>query len=127
MKKILLLTSFLFTICLNGFGQKPGTADYLLVKNGFKIFKLGTDINNYSKYVRLGGNDGGTKEYEVTDPKFLTIGDDIKIDKIKLRVSQGDIYAIKVVVDDPYKIRFYAALKAAYGNHYKKKTSYIDL
>lgn len=123
MKKFLLLASMLLTLSFNAFSQQPGTPDYLLVKNGFKIFKLGTPITNYKHYIKPILKIGESAKYEVTDAKFLTIGNDIQLDKIVLRTLNEKLSEIEILIDDPYKIKFYAALKAAYGDN---KSKYPD-
>lgn len=119
--KYLLLAGLLLTFSLTAFAQKPGTPDYLLVKNGFKIFKLGDPVEKHKEHVVLVSDNkrSGDKLYKVllyTDLTFTSIGDSIIINAIFLTVNDGLITAISVFVKDEYKEPFLRTLQAAYGN-----------
>ncbi|MGE9516633.1 MAG: hypothetical protein ACQPRJ_02415 [Solitalea-like symbiont of Acarus siro] len=114
MKKFLLLASMLLTLSFNAFSQQPGTPDYLSVKNGFKIFKLGAYIRNYTYSVRLISDDE-VQRYEITDQNLLSVGDGIQLKRIVLYVKYGLITNIHVLLDRKYNEKFLATLIAAYG------------
>lgn len=115
MKKHLLLINFLF-ISLTAFSQQPGTPDYLLVKNGFGIFKLGDTITNYSDYIKINPYyNGGNQIYELIDPDIIPLENGIKIKHMTLSVSRGIIESIDIVVAKEHKEALLAILKTHYG------------
>ncbi|MGE9516544.1 MAG: hypothetical protein ACQPRJ_06205 [Solitalea-like symbiont of Acarus siro] len=115
MKKNLLLINFLF-ISFSAFSQQPGTADYLLIKNGFSIFKLGDTIANYSDYIKINPYyNGGDQIYELIDPGMLQLENDIKIKYLTLTVKQGLIESIDIVVEKEHKNALLKNLKTNYG------------
>lgn len=141
-KKSLLLAGILLLFNYNAQAQtqrakntqpthKIGTPEYLLVKRGFKIFKLGTPIDQYKKYVLLGNDNrqSGVKMYKVLTyykkNQFASIGDSIEINDVVLKVYDGLISAIGVFVEAKYKEAFLRSLKAAYGPG-KKANQYIE-
>ncbi|MGE9516631.1 MAG: hypothetical protein ACQPRJ_02405 [Solitalea-like symbiont of Acarus siro] len=137
--KYLLIPSILFAMCFTSYGQNPtnkkthkiGTPDYLLVKRGFKIFKLGTPIEQYRKYVVLvAGRDehGDSRLYKLltsTHPGFASIGDSIEINDIILEEYNGIIAGINVLVEAKYKGALLRSLQAAYGPG-SKANPYIE-
>ncbi|MGE9516522.1 MAG: hypothetical protein ACQPRH_04195 [Solitalea-like symbiont of Tyrophagus putrescentiae] len=110
--------------------SKIGTPEYLLVKRGFKIFKLGTPIEQYKKYVVLGyyNLESGVKMYKILtgmNPQFASIGDSIEINDVVLEVYDGLISAISVFVEPKYKDALLRSLQAAYGPG-NKPNKYIE-
>ncbi|MGE9516507.1 MAG: hypothetical protein ACQPRJ_05235 [Solitalea-like symbiont of Acarus siro] len=118
MEKFLLIVIFLSNLSFNATGQKPGTPDYLLVKKGFSIFKLGESINKYTKYVTLNNyydNDDSISIYKLKDPAHLPPDSGIKIKYMELRVNKGLIESIDIFVDKKYKSALLNNLKTDYG------------
>ncbi|MGE9516523.1 MAG: hypothetical protein ACQPRH_04200 [Solitalea-like symbiont of Tyrophagus putrescentiae] len=129
--KHLLLASLLLLFGYNASAQnqdtksteviyKPGTPRYLLVKKGFKIFKLGDPITKYQNDIILVNEDkhAGHSTYKLlsfTDPDLVTVGDSIKINDIHLDVHNGLVASISVFVREKYKREFLKVLQAAYG------------
>lgn len=114
-KYLLLINCSLF-ISFNAFSQQPGTPDYLLVKRGFGIFKLGDEITNYSKYIKISPYHSISSEvYELTDTEHLPSENGIKIKNIELKVNEGLIESIAITVDQNYKGALLEILKANYG------------
>lgn len=115
MKKNLLLIIFLF-ISFSAFSQQPGTPDYLLIKNGFNIFKLGDTIANYSDYIKINPYyNGGNQIYELIDADMLQLENGIKIEYLTLTVKQGLIESIAIVVRKEHKNALLKHLKTNYG------------
>lgn len=102
--------------------SKIGTPEYLLVKKGFKIFKLGATINEYDKHIKK-LSEKIDNMYEVVDKNMLSIGNDIKINSVILITYKGQIMAIDIFVDKLYKDAFLAVLQAAYGQGDKENPS----
>lgn len=119
--KYLLLASTLLALNFTSFGQEPnyqpGTENYLLVKRGFKIFKLGESINTYSKYVKFIRDEHETQEktYLVTDQSLLSVGNDIKLSQIIISTYKDNILSISIFITKPYIDQFLSILQAAYG------------
>lgn len=125
--KYLLLYSISLAVNFAAFGQKTdnrdipkfGTPDYLLVKRGFSIFKLGDHINNYRGYVTRNmfyDNDRTNQIYEIIDPGLLPLENGIKINHITLLVNKGLIESIDIVVSKEHKDALLAVLKTHYGD-----------
>ncbi|MGE9516543.1 MAG: hypothetical protein ACQPRJ_06200 [Solitalea-like symbiont of Acarus siro] len=125
--KYLFLFSLLLFIGFSTWGQiigrqespKIGTPDYLLVKRGFGIFKLGDHINNYSEYVTRNSfydNDRTNTIYNLIDPELLPEENGIKIKHVELVVNQGLIQSIDIFVDKEYKEALLTALKTHFGD-----------
>lgn len=124
--KFLLLTILILMVSSATFGQqiynpeepRPGTPDYLLVKKGFSIFRLGDPIYKHIKHFALNNyydNDGSISVYKSIDPEHLPSEDGIKIKYMELRVNKGLIESIDIFVSKQYKDALLNTLKTNYG------------
>lgn len=123
----MLLAGILLTLTFNAFSQQRGTPDYLLVKRGFGIFKLGEAINKYTKYFTINryyDNDDSISIYKSIDPEHLPSEDNIKIKYMELRVNNGLIEGIDMFIDKKYKGALLKTLKVDYGQTKGKESAF---
>lgn len=131
--KSILPLGILLALCLTTIAQestsqatpKMGTDDYLLVTNGFKIFKLGSPISNYNNLDLL-TDKGDEKTYVVTDTSLLSIGGHIKLETIQIDAYKGLLLSIKILVDKDNKGALLQTLKTAYGHITYQPNKYIQ-
>jgi len=89
------------------------TTNDLDIKNGFKIFILGSSLENYKQYDN-GLQVGATKYITIKNTEHNKIGD-IFIDYIKLEFTQNKLVSIQVSMNYKYRTDIYDILKEAYG------------
>ncbi|MGE9516839.1 MAG: hypothetical protein ACQPRH_05845 [Solitalea-like symbiont of Tyrophagus putrescentiae] len=93
-----------------------GNPDYLLIKSGFNIFRLGTSIKNYSKYIEyVSDEEKGAKMYKVVDQNILNNSYDMQISSILISTYGDNIMGISVFVKKRDKAKLLVKLFTFYG------------
>lgn len=131
MKKILLLfyVLLLHFVCYAQKQVDPGSLKYLDYKRGFKEIILGDTILTINDYIIVAPdsmNTGpGTMVYEVTDPKFKTVGDNVKIERLYVHTFKGKISSVLAYMEKPNGENLKGILWQAYGRG-RKPNQYIE-
>ena len=112
-KKKLSRISFVILILFNAVLQGQTTND-LDTKNGFKIFILGSPLENYKAYDNGMPAINGEKVISIEKSDYNRIGD-IFIDNIRLEFLQNKLVSITVRMNYKYRKEIYDVLKEGYG------------
>lgn len=130
---------FIYSILLNlifSFNISSQTANELDNKNGFKIFILGSSIDNYKEFYKFSQfQDMDGKPMKTDGKQFLNLKNteynkigEIPIQNINLQFNQNVLVSIEVWVNYEYNNDVFNILKDAYGTpNIKPYSSFSDI